>query len=60
MVESIKVKIGFGSKDCCWVTRVVESSVVVEKIDCSPTTRSREGSAALERDTLLGTNRERS
>ena len=57
MVESIKVRIGFGSKDC---TRVVESFVVVEEIDCSPTTRSREISVAWERDTLLGTNRERS
>ena len=60
MVESIKVRIGFGNKNCCWVTRVVESFVVVEEIDCSPTTRSREISVAWERDTLLGTNRERS
>ena len=59
-VESMKVGIGFGSRFCRSVTRILESSVVVEEIDCSPTTRSREGSLALERDTLLGTNRERS
>ena len=53
-VESIKVKIEVGSKF------VVDLFAVVELIDCSPTTKSREISGARSKVTLFGTSLEAS
>ena len=53
-VESIKVKIEVGSKSA------VDPFAVVELIDCSPTTKSREISGARSKVTLFGTSLEAS
>ncbi len=53
-VESMKVEIGFGSKD------IAAPSASVEVIACRPTTRSREMSGAISKVTLFGTSLERS
>ena len=53
-VESMKVKIGLGSKD------TVAPSASVEATDCRPTSKSREMSGPRLNVTLFGTSRERS
>lgn len=55
VVESMKVRIGVGSRDFCCST---EPFIDVEVIDCKQTTRSREISDAKEIDTLLEINRD--
>ena len=53
----MNVKIGAGSRACgC----EVDLSALLDVIDCKPTTRSREMSEAREKETLFGTNLERS
>ena len=56
-MESMNVKIGAGSRACgC----EFDLSVVLDVINCKPTTTSREMSEAREKEILFGTNLERS
>lgn len=53
-VESIKVRIGVGSKE------IVEPFAAVEVMDCKPTTRSLDMSGAMSKVTLFGISLETS
>ena len=56
MVESMNANAGDGSSEVVEPLKLVD----VEVIDCKPTTRLREMSAAKGKEMLLGSNRERS